>query len=148
MSNLRIFVPVLLLAVFIKEGEPVRCWTCSSDLNPACNDPFVPGRPDFQYVLRLENCDSNSGATYPYLASSKSVCKKQKKFINGQMVVSRGCSWKRQDDYSYQCPSYSNGPNEITSFCETCDYDGCNGAAAVGKTIALLAAPLTLLLFK
>ncbi|CAH0694547.1 unnamed protein product [Spodoptera exigua] len=148
MANLSIFVPVLLLALFIKEGEPVRCWTCSSDLNPLCNDPFLAGRSDNSYLFRLENCDANAGATYPHLTSSKSVCKKMKKYINGQLVVSRGCTWKRADDYSTQCPSASNGPYEVTSFCETCEYDGCNGAATISKTIALLAAPLTLLLFK
>ncbi|KAJ8706625.1 hypothetical protein PYW07_012703 [Mythimna separata] len=147
MANLSVFVPILL-ALFIKEGEPVRCWTCSSDQNPLCNDPFLAGRSDNSSLIRLENCDSNAGTTYPYLASTKSVCKKMKKYINGQLIVSRGCTWKHQDDYSTSCPRASNRPNEITSFCETCEYDGCNGAATVSKTITLLAAPITLLLFK
>ncbi|KAI8439328.1 hypothetical protein MSG28_013155 [Choristoneura fumiferana] len=130
------------------DGESVRCWSCSSDLNHNCADPFLAGRNDNSYLLQLSNCDANTGATYPYLTSSKSACKKQTKYINGELVISRGCTWKRADDYSTSCPSTSNGPNEITSFCETCDYDGCNGAGAVGKTIALLLAPLALLLFK
>ncbi|KAL0821669.1 hypothetical protein ABMA28_005109 [Loxostege sticticalis] len=152
MANLSLFVPVLLLAVFVQDGESVRCWTCSSDLNPYCGDPFPGSRSDYQpasqYQFRLENCDANTGATYPYLTSSRSACKKQTKYINGQTVVSRGCTWKRSDDYSVSCPSSTNGPNEITQFCETCDYDGCNGASAIGKTIALLLAPLGVLLFK
>ncbi|XP_013200907.2 uncharacterized protein LOC106143391 [Amyelois transitella] len=148
MAHLALLVPILLLGLFVDNGDSVRCWTCSSDLNPYCNDPFVVGYSDSNYQFRLENCDANTGATFPYLTTSRSACKKQRKYVNGQMVISRGCTWKRQDDYSSQCPSSSNGPNEITSYCETCDYDGCNGAAAVGKTIALLMAPLALLLFK
>ncbi|XP_072945157.1 UPAR/Ly6 domain-containing protein crok [Epargyreus clarus] len=148
MARLIALVPVFLLALFIREGEPVRCWTCSSDLNPLCNDPFTPAQAENSYLFRLENCDATTGASYPYLTSSKSTCKKQKKFINGQLVISRGCTWKRQDDYTTQCPNTSNGPHEVTSFCETCEYDGCNSASAIGKTLALLIAPLGVLLFK
>ncbi|CAG9788655.1 unnamed protein product [Diatraea saccharalis] len=143
-----LFVPVLLLAAYVQYGESVRCWTCSSDLNPLCQDPFLVGNTMDSGLFRLENCDATTGATYPYLTSSKSACKKQKKYINGLLVVSRGCTWKRQDDFTNTCPSTSNGPNEVTYSCETCEYDGCNGAATVGKTIALLLAPLGLLLFK
>ncbi|XP_063365659.1 uncharacterized protein LOC134654141 [Cydia amplana] len=149
MANLALLVPVLLVTLFIKEGESVRCWTCSSDLhNNYCSDPFMAGRIDNPYGVQLSNCDANTGATYPYLTSSKSACKKQRKYVNGELVISRGCTWKRADDYSTTCPSTSNGPNEVTSFCETCDYDGCNGAGAIAKTAALLLAPLALLLFK
>lgn len=64
-------------------------------------------------------------------------------------VVIRGCTWKQnRDDYSTACPSTANRQNEVTSFCETCEYDGCNGAATLGTTLALLVAPLGLLIFK
>ncbi|OWR49844.1 uncharacterized protein LOC116771278 [Danaus plexippus] len=148
MVKFSLLVPVLLVAVFVTRGDAVRCWTCSSDLNPYCNDPFIPSSVDNSGLFRLENCDANTGASYPYLTSSKSACKKQKKFIGGQLVVSRGCTWKRQDDYSNQCPTSSNGHNEVTSFCETCDFDVCNGATSYGVTLALILAPLGLLLFK
>ncbi|KAJ0174702.1 hypothetical protein K1T71_009810 [Dendrolimus kikuchii] len=148
MAKLTLFVAVLFLAVFIKKGESVRCWTCTSDLNPLCNDPFLASRADDSYLFRLENCDANAAVSYPYLASSKSACKKQKKYINNQLVIIRGCTWKRQDDYSNVCPSSSNNYNEVTSYCETCEYDGCNGAATIVKTMALFLAPLCLLLFK
>ncbi|KAG6438510.1 uncharacterized protein LOC115453337 [Manduca sexta] len=148
MAKLSIAVSIVLLALFVNDGEAVRCWTCSSDINPLCHDPFVAGRSDNSYLFRLENCDANAGATYPYLSSSRSVCKKQKKYIGNELVIIRGCTWKRQDDTSTACPSSSNGPNEVPLFCETCDYDGCNGAATIGRTLALLVAPLALLLFK
>ncbi|XP_045500575.1 uncharacterized protein LOC123698030 [Colias croceus] len=151
MAKVAIIVPVLLFALVIKSSEAVRCWSCSSDLDPSrpdCNDPFLPGQAINPGYLRLENCDANAGATYPYLTQSKTACKKQKKIINGQLVVSRGCTWKRQDDNSNTCPTTSNSVNEVTIFCETCDYDGCNGAGALGKTLALLLVPISLLLFK
>ncbi|XP_041982344.1 uncharacterized protein LOC121735560 [Aricia agestis] len=148
MAKLAIIVPILFFA-FVKQSEAVRCWQCSSDLNPFCNDPFNLNHLDYSGYIpaRLENCDANTGASYPYLTSSKSACKKQKKYVNGQMIISRGCTWKRSDDYSTQCPMINN-PNEIASFCETCEYDGCNSATSIGKTVALLIAPLGLLLFK
>lgn len=76
------------LFLFQIPGESVRCWTCSSDLNPICNDPFRIGQRledvdyyrDSSYGFKMENCDANTGATYPYLTSSKSACKKQKKY--------------------------------------------------------------------
>lgn len=68
--------------------------------------------------------------------------------VNGLLVVTRGCTWKRQDDYYTNCPGSTNGPNEVTTYCETCEQDGCNGASAIGKTLALLVVPLGLLLFK
>ncbi|XP_023936791.1 uncharacterized protein LOC112044998 [Bicyclus anynana] len=148
MAKLSIFVPVLLVASFVAYGEAVRCWTCSSDLNPYCNDPFVPSLADTSGLFRLEYCDANTGATYPYLTTSKSACKKQKKYIAGNLVISRGCTWKRQDDYSTACAASSTGANEVTLYCETCEHDGCNGASTMGITMALIMAPLGLLLFK
>ncbi|CAK1586849.1 unnamed protein product [Parnassius mnemosyne] len=149
MAKFTLIVPVVLFAFFVQYGESVRCWTCSSDLNPLCNDPFLAGQTENSYLFRLENCDATSAVSYPYLTSSVSACKKQKKFVRGEMVISRGCTWKRRDDYSNTCPSTSTSSyNEVTSFCETCQYDGCNGASAITKTIALLVAPLGLLLFK
>ncbi|XP_026756463.2 uncharacterized protein LOC113516271 [Galleria mellonella] len=148
MANLTLLVPVLFLALFVEYGNSVSCWTCSSDINPFCNDPFLAGRGEYSGQFQLENCDGRTGVTFPYLSSSKSACKKQKKYVNGLLVVTRGCTWKRTDDYSNQCPNYSSSTNEIPSFCETCDYDGCNGAATIGTTLALLLAPLGLLLFK
>lgn len=68
--------------------------------------------------------------------------------VNGLLVITRGCTWKRQDDYYNNCPGSTNGPNEVTTYCETCEHDGCNGASAIGKTLALLVVPLGLLLFK
>ncbi|CAG9111506.1 unnamed protein product [Plutella xylostella] len=147
MANLVLLVPVLLLAVMVKEGSSIRCWTCSSELDPMCNDPFLAQRPDAGYRFTLSNCDAHTGATYPYLTSSKSACKKHKQYVNGILSVTRGCTWKRSDDYSNQCPA-TNSANERTVFCETCEYDGCNGASAISMTIALIAAPLTLMLFK
>ncbi|CAH2264719.1 jg5430 [Pararge aegeria aegeria] len=132
----------------VKSGEAVRCWSCSSDLNPYCNDPFVPSLADTSGLFSLEYCDGNTGASYPYLTTSKSACKKQKKYIGGNLVISRGCTWKRQDDYSTACAASSSGANEVTLYCETCDRDGCNGASAVGMAMALMMAPLGLLLFK
>ncbi|CAH2043494.1 unnamed protein product, partial [Iphiclides podalirius] len=148
MAKFPLFVTVVLFAIFVRNAESVRCWTCSSDLNPLCNDPFMAGQSDNSYLFRLENCDATSAVSYPYLTSSVSACKKQKKFVRGELVISRGCTWKRKDDYTNTCPSTStSSSNEVTSFCETCDYDACNGASAVAKTLALLLAPLGLLLF-
>lgn len=71
----------LIRIYFFFLGEAVRCWTCSSDLNPYCNDPFLPDRaPESSGLFRLEYCDASSGASYPYLASSMAACKKQKKY--------------------------------------------------------------------
>lgn len=145
MANFAVIVSVLVIALFVNEGESLRCWSCSSEVDPSCNDPFLANRGHSPNSYFLTDCDRDRASSYPFLYSSKPVCSKKKIYIDGRLSVRRGCTWKKLDDYSNICPDNAHAQY---SYCETCEYDGCNSATSIGKTIALLVAPLGLLLFK
>ncbi|GBP74002.1 hypothetical protein EVAR_76677_1 [Eumeta japonica] len=127
-------------------GESIRCWTCSSDNDPMCQDPFRAEQNQYSNHFILTNCDANVNPNYGFSNNpSRSVCKKQKTYVNGQLITVRSCSWKARDDYTTSCP---NNRADNYAFCETCDYDACNSASVSSYFLALLAAPLGLLLFK
>lgn len=145
---------VLVLSVlsFITYGDALKCWTCSSDLDPHCADPFNNTSPSFDLHHTLTDCNTQSSPHYS-LYKTKSVCKKIKQTVNGKHeAVVRTCEWlKSEDDAVGECPpSTFNTPKYITiNYCETCDTDGCNGAENIRPTVfwtALIPAALALLL--
>lgn len=61
--------------------------------------------------------------------------------VNDKVVVSRACSWEDVNAPADACLR-QNTPSYIkTEFCETCSYDGCNGASQYGPTLLLLIIP-------
>ena len=144
MSNLAVFVPVLLLATFVTDAEPkLMCWKCSSNDTYMCKDLFLNGEPYSDHLEMMDTCGAAPEA------SMKAVCIKEKKYVAGEQVTTRGCSYKTEDQmYTYECPEDEEDPESEKGFCETCNYAGCNGAATIGTTIALLLATSGLLLFK
>lgn len=138
---------VVVLAVFVETGSALRCWTCSSDLDPHCNDPFNASLPLNTHRYPITNCDANVGTNYPYFAASKPACKKSRQYVNGELVVIRGCTWKHPEDTGDECPT-STQPNYIrTTYCKTCMTDTCNGSPLPRERSLLLAlVPLALVL--
>lgn len=63
--------------VFIVTGDALKCWTCSSDLDPHCADPFNNTSPSFDLHHTLTDCNTQSSPHYS-LYKTKSVCKKIK----------------------------------------------------------------------
>lgn len=62
--------------------------------------------------------------------------------VNDKYVISRSCYWEHIDAHKNDCLS-NNTPSYIkTEFCETCQTDGCNGAAQYGPVALLVAIPV------
>ena len=156
MSNLAVFVPVLLLATFVRDvrtdylndalrynNATLECWTCSPTYHQnECRDEFSP------WSILLKKCKHDPAVS---VEPGWWSCKKERRIVNGYWQYTRGCLWHTNphDIFTPQCPKYhEKSISDIPSFCEVCIYDACNGAATIGKTIALLLAPLGLLLFK
>lgn len=146
-----IFFVSAILLLFAPTALSVQCWTCASDLDPRCGDPFNATVPRGAHGYSLTNCDAPStgaGGSYPYVSSARSVCKKTKQLVNGDMTVIRACAWQMPDTPVGNCPANS-GPGHIrVIFCETCDSDACNGAINLRMIPALLIAPLLALFLR
>lgn len=96
--------------VFIVTGDALRCWTCSSDLDPHCADPFNNTSPSFNLHHTLTDCNTQSSPHYS-LYKTKSVCKKIKqtgKYICRYILINTvnivGESLSKCDLYLYHIP--------------------------------------------
>ncbi|KAG6438512.1 hypothetical protein O3G_MSEX000026 [Manduca sexta] len=118
----------------------IKCWSCSSNIDPKCADPFDNS------TFPLMDCNHERISHLSDVMLS--MCHKSKHKVDNELVIVRGCAWKHQNDSSTTCLISSNRPNEVPLYCETCDYDGCNGATTISRTLALLIAPFAPLLFK
>lgn len=88
-----------------------------------------------KYNRKLYNLDLYSLLLFSLLFSIKTI------IVNDKEVVSRACSWEDVNAPSDACLR-QNTPSYIkTEFCETCSYDGCNGASQYGPTLLLLIIP-------
>lgn len=64
--------------------------------------------------------------------------------VNNKSVVSRSCYWEDINAPKDACAN-ANTPEYIkTEFCETCNFDGCNGAAQYGPIAMLVIIPAVL----
>lgn len=64
--------------------------------------------------------------------------------VNDKYVISRSCFWENINAPKDECIN-NNTPSYIkTEFCETCDTDGCNGAAQYGPVALLVAIPVAI----
>ncbi|KAJ3645756.1 hypothetical protein Zmor_023390 [Zophobas morio] len=155
MANFGLFLTLLL--AYVQQGWALRCWSCSSDLDSTCMDPFnatklITQRQYFQQTNYnnqyqrndmpiLRECTNDLGQIY----NQKQMC--VKRVINvpyGKKIVSRECKAVSTNQAAGTCPDRSNN----VEFCEYCEYDGCNGATGMkANVLGALAVPGVLLLF-
>ncbi|RZB40459.1 hypothetical protein BDFB_004506 [Asbolus verrucosus] len=156
MLHLGLFLTVLFVAV--QNGWALRCWSCSSDLDPSCRDYFnatklQQQRSYFQQVNynnqyqggntmpMLTDCSNNLGQVF----GQKQVCVKE--IINqpyGKTSISRHCQSVSNQQEVGTCPNMGRD----REFCEYCDSDGCNAAAGLkANVLAAMAVPCVLLFF-
>uniref|UniRef100_A0A0K2TAN0 Putative LOC101895980 [Musca domestica] n=1 Tax=Lepeophtheirus salmonis TaxID=72036 RepID=A0A0K2TAN0_LEPSM len=118
---------IFLITIFtiVSTGSCLRCFSCRSDDQVYCGDPFYAGN------IPVEEC-ANMHTFETYL------CYKAQNYVGGQYMTIRGCApfdseifdpnIQRDMAGSYW-ESYSSG--KVLSFCDT---DNCNGAESVTKT--------------
>lgn len=154
----RLELIVTLFFAYLHNGYALRCWSCSSDLDMSCMDPFnstkmLQHRNYFQQVNNnnqysrndmpiLRECTNELGQIY----NQKQMC--VKRVINvpyGKKIVSRECKDVSTNQVTGTCPDKSGNAN--VEFCEYCDYDGCNAASGMRlNLLAAIAVPSALLL--
>ncbi|XP_077300514.1 UPAR/Ly6 domain-containing protein crok-like [Arctopsyche grandis] len=129
-----------LVTILIPSGMAIRCWTCSSDLDPRCGDTFNTTVPYGSHGYSLTDCNAqSSGGSYPYITSARSVCKKSKQLVNGDMTIIRSCAWQMPDQPVGTCTTTPSSQQIRVVFCETCETEGCNSGHGL-TAIPLLAA--------
>ncbi|XP_069699740.1 UPAR/Ly6 domain-containing protein crok-like [Periplaneta americana] len=105
-----------LLAFAVHTGSGLRCWTCSSNSERHCGDPFN------KTYISMVDCNRDRSQHY-HIQTANVVCKKSKHLVNGEEIVMRSCEWNKDTACT---PSHHTAVQNV--FCETCSEDGCNGA--------------------
>ncbi|XP_004524804.1 uncharacterized protein LOC101450536 [Ceratitis capitata] len=126
----------------------LKCWRCSTDVSNGgfCDDPFDPEFiSDQQRYWSYVNC---SYSTNFKSVNARPVCKKLVQEVYGKRVISRSCFYEDYDDSSDRCGHETTSSYIKTVFCQTCNTDGCNGAAAFSPFIALVFLPIAAMLTK
>ncbi|CAD1472381.1 unnamed protein product, partial [Heterotrigona itama] len=68
----------------------LRCWDCASNMNALCGDPL--NITEHQTMFHTKICETGSYET------SKHICRKIVKRVNGDRVVIRQCSTPNVDE--------------------------------------------------
>lgn len=137
------------------------CWRCTSSASNAafCGESFSGSSiTDRQRTWSYVNCgypsclrkDSNMralckkwkqwGKWYPHL-NACALYKIQHLFqfvVNGEAVYFRACTWENINTPEVDCSKAVPPENVTAEWCETCDTDGCNGAASHYTYIAMV----------
>ncbi|XP_054269083.1 protein quiver-like [Macrosteles quadrilineatus] len=131
MAYLRAFLlsSVALLVLFVRSGESIRCWVCSSDVDRRCGDPFNMTH------LAVIDCDRER-AQSPYLQSI-AMCKKTKQRVNNELITVRSCTWETDDYGSGPCSENSVSSYAKVEYCSTCNTDSCNSAESLSISAAM-----------
>lgn len=126
----RLFLLVcLLLAIFVKLGECLQCYSCQTLVGPSCNDPYnTDERSD-----ELTDCDNGM-----HCIKSKTVVRiRDSGYIQGwerdSVVITRLCDLA--NDQPTGCVRWQNNGGFFIK-CR-CDSDGCNSAGLVRPGIVI-----------
>jgi len=146
-----------VLALCFSQGSALKCHSCSSVTDPKCADPFDSSAVGLQECtpnLFKEASDLLKGAADTLSsalgkigvdtnfqvpdADSAFACVKAVKQDGDKRVVVRSCSVPKNDKFDV-CNQLKASAGGIVTFCETCDYDGCNAASGLTSSSLLLA---------
>ncbi|CAH0390220.1 unnamed protein product [Bemisia tabaci] len=130
---------IFLVAVcFLNQPvEGIKCWQCSTDVDPRCGEPFNHTQ------FTLTDCDRER--THSAYLQDHAVCRKSIHRINDERVIIRSCSWE-PDNKNVEGPcSPSSSPSYIkVEFCETCNTDACNKAPTLRESIIAIVLPVVM----
>ncbi|XP_037927616.1 uncharacterized protein LOC119662132 [Teleopsis dalmanni] len=150
MQSFRFIIAIACLLALVLDCNTanaiLRCWRCSTDVSNGefCNDPFQPEFiTDQQRYWSYVNCTYSVGVKS---VNARPVCKKLVQEVYGKRVTSRSCFYEDMDDAPDKCARENTSSYIKTIFCQTCNTDGCNGAAAYTPFTALII--LSIIAFK
>ncbi|KAG5887778.1 hypothetical protein JTB14_035125 [Gonioctena quinquepunctata] len=111
----------VLFSCFILEGLSIKCWDCTTDVDPDCGDPFD------NRTLLVSDCRyvSDYGRAVP------NRCRKEVIKENGKMTIIRSCGHRTDPALVDDKPSCTKGSEPNSPFVELCicnHEDGCNNS--------------------
>ncbi|XP_043465696.1 uncharacterized protein LOC122500704 [Leptopilina heterotoma] len=119
-------VLLLIFTCFIEPGSSIKCWSCRSDSDPKCADPF-----DNTTVPII---DCNQEASPLHLEGVKStLCRKIRQKVNGEWRYFRHCAFLGEPGIEGDerfCLMRTGTYNVFMEYCTCNSKDGCNTATS------------------
>ncbi|KAL9924076.1 uncharacterized protein LOC119635256 [Glossina fuscipes] len=141
------FLLLTALCLTTTAQEILRCWRCSTDVSNGefCNDPFNPNSiSDQQRYWSYVNCTYSAGVKS---VNARPVCKKLVQEVYGKHVITRSCFYEDMDDPADKCARDTTSSYIKTTFCETCNSNGCNGVGDLTPYVTLILISVLLMKF-
>ncbi|CAH2264725.1 jg5432 [Pararge aegeria aegeria] len=115
----------------------IKCWSCQSDTDPKCADPFD------NTTVPITNCMKEDGK-WP-------MCRKIRQKVDGEWRISRGCALlDRSEIYSDRrlCLKQTESNETIIEDCSCLDRDGCNSSGIISPMPFMMLISVSIVYYK
>ncbi|OXU28480.1 hypothetical protein TSAR_013360 [Trichomalopsis sarcophagae] len=115
-------VTFVLLSCFFETGVSIKCFTCRSDSDPKCADPFNNS------TIQIIDCQRESEIS-PTVRPN--MCRKTRQKVNGVWQYYRGCAYANEHsrEGDGKCLWKTDTDNVSVETCTCGDKYGCNSAS-------------------
>lgn len=149
---------LMIIISMIREGVPIKCYSCITTENPACEDPYY-------YDMERTSCDSGTlaetrrfaevlGESFAKLYDVHLLenaiplnCVKQVTRVRGEEVILRGCQLPKEykiDVCKKVLAEPRNKDGIEVKHCSLCEIDGCNGGDSSVANNVMIAVPIVI----
>lgn len=120
---------LMTFSVFVHQGYSIKCWTCRSDSDPKCSDPFDNS------TIPITDCKQEP--ELEHLPGIKpTMCRKIRQKVEGKWRYWRSCAYLGepgiQGDERF-CLMRTGTYNIFMEYCTCNSKDGCNAASAIKR---------------
>ncbi|XP_068202406.1 UPAR/Ly6 domain-containing protein crok-like [Palaemon carinicauda] len=123
---MKVVIALSVLAV-VGTVTALKCFTCNSQTDSACNDLFNSDSPALQQAF-IVDCDEKDGVT-PFCRKVKYAIKNSSEYR-----VQRDCGYMRREGYDcYQ----KRSEDYVMDTCQ-CENDLCNNAPSLSTSVATM----------
>ncbi|CAH2264722.1 uncharacterized protein LOC120631096 [Pararge aegeria] len=135
-------VVCVFLVYFVADVFCIKCWSCRSNNDPKCADPFD------NKTVPITDCNEEKGLiNFPGLRPN--MCRKIRQKVNGEWRYFRGCAYLGEvgikGDERF-CLMRTGTYNIFIEYCTCNSKDGCNSSGIVSPMPFLLISLITLYL--
>ncbi|XP_039300930.1 uncharacterized protein LOC111062500 [Nilaparvata lugens] len=134
MASQHFILSLLCLLPMIYIAESIKCWTCRSDADPKCGDPFDNS------TLPITDCKLQDNL--PHIKDVRpTMCRKIRQKVHGQWRYYRGCAYLGEPgiggDERY-CLMRTGSYNIFMEYCTCISKDGCNTGSQLQFSLPLI----------